>query len=614
MRIIILLFAFCVTEFVFAQDYPWQQRVEYVMSLDLDTETHQMQGHQQLIYHNQSPDTISRVYYHLYFNAFQPNSMMDVRSRNIPDPDGRVADRILHLKPEEQGYIRVNKFLQDGKELETVTEGTILVADLDTPILPGQHMTFEMEYTGQVPIMVRRAGRDNNEGIAYSMAQWYPKVCAYDQDGWHPNPYVAREFYGEFGDFDIKITLDSDYIVAASGNLNNAEEIGYGYTDKKVRHRKKDKLTWHFTAENVHDFVWAADPDYTHTKLLTKDSVELHFFYQENEKTRESWTKLPGVMKEAFALMTDKLGPYPYATYAFIQGGDHGMEYGTATLVNGERSIGGLAGTSIHELSHAWFQGTLSTNESLYHWMDEGFTEWLETSVQNELIGKDVLPGRYSTNPYVPIYDGYRKVLEMGIEEPMNTHADHFLSNTAYSMSAYTKGAIFLNQLQYIVGKELFDVALRKYADTWKFRHPRDKDVIRIFEKVSGMELDWYYEYFVNSTKVIEYEVSELSVAGDTATIVLNRLGTMPMPIDLEVTYSDGSVSNHTIPLRLMRGVKQGEDGIVYQQEADWPWTNPSYTLTLTTAEKSVSSVKIDPSLRLADYDLTNNFKELTEN
>ncbi|MDL5047110.1 hypothetical protein QQ054_13885 [Oscillatoria amoena NRMC-F 0135] len=179
-----------------AQDYRWQQRVEYTMDVRLDVKTHKVTGTQKLVYTNNSPDTLRKVYYHLYFNAFQPGSMMDVRSRSIADPDGRVTDRISKLRDEEIGYQRIEILKQDGKDIPFRVNGTILEVELAKPLLPKTKTTFDMKFESQVPVQIRRSGRNNREGIAYSMTQWYPKLAEYDHQGWHAYQYVAREFHG----------------------------------------------------------------------------------------------------------------------------------------------------------------------------------------------------------------------------------------------------------------------------------------------------------------------------------------------------------------------------------------------------------------------------------
>ena len=337
-------------QFVIAQPERWQQRVQYKMDIDFDVKKHQFNGNQIIKYTNNSPDTLDRIFYHLYFNAFQPGSMMDVRSRTISDPDPRVDDRIFNLTPEEIGYHKISALSQDGIPLNFEMVETILEVKLAKPILPGKTTSLEMSFSSQVPLQIRRSGRNNAEGIDYSMAQWYPKLCEYDYQGWHANPYIGREFYGVWGDFDVTLHIDAKYMVGGTGYLQNPEQIGKGYTQNTVipKPDKNGKLSWHFIAPNVHDFLWAADPDYTHTSLKRADGLTLHFYYQSNDKTKDNWEALPAIMDKAFDYINKNFGQYDYKQYSFIQGGDGGMEYPMATLITGERNIGSLAGVAVH--------------------------------------------------------------------------------------------------------------------------------------------------------------------------------------------------------------------------------------------------------------------------
>src|SRR5215831_1127321 len=219
---------------VSAQSDRWQQKVKYTMDIQMDVTTNRYTGKQKLEYSNNSPDTLKRVFYHLYWNAFQPNSMMDVRSQELgkiriratgdrPDWDTRVRDRIANLKEDEVGYEKVLSLKMNGVAQKYVVHETILEVILNKPILPKSKVTFDMEMEAQVPLQIRRSGRDNPQtGVRYSMSQWYPKMCEYDYEGWHPTPYVAREFYGVWGDYDVKIAIDRSYILGGTGYLLNA--------------------------------------------------------------------------------------------------------------------------------------------------------------------------------------------------------------------------------------------------------------------------------------------------------------------------------------------------------------------------------------------------------
>ncbi len=221
-----------------AQPDRWQQRVKYAMDINMDVNTNRFTGKQKLEYTNNSPDTLTKVYYHLYWNAFQPNSMMDARSQALgkiktnrgPDWDGRVRDRIANLQPDEIGYQKILSLKLNGVAQPYTVEETILEVKLTKPILPKSTVTFDMDFEAQVPLQVRRSGRDNPQtGVRLSMSQWYPKLCEYDYEGWHPTPYIAREFYGVWGDFEVKITIDKNYLIGGTGYLQNPNQIGYGY-------------------------------------------------------------------------------------------------------------------------------------------------------------------------------------------------------------------------------------------------------------------------------------------------------------------------------------------------------------------------------------------------
>ena len=595
-----------------AQRNYWQQYAEYTMNIDMDVNTNQFTGTQTLRYTNNSPDTLNRAFYHLYFNAFQPGSMMDERSRTIKDPDKRVADRISKLTPEEIGYQRVTKLTVDGKAAVIKEVGTILEVELPNAILPGATAVFEMEFNAQVPLQVRRSGRDGKEGIRYSMTQWYPKMAEFDDMGWHANPYIGREFYGIYGKFDITINIDKEYIIGGTGNLQNPNEIGHGYEmlGSALMRPAGDKLSWHFTADNVHDFAWAADPDYKHIKKVREDGTVLHYLYQAKDAdNEEDWKKLPGIMDMALTYMEAKYGEYPYKQYTVIQGGDGGMEYPMATLITGHRSLGSLVGVTVHEMFHSWYQGVLGTNESLYPWMDEGFTSFGSSHTMNFIKEKGLIPGEAVADPIAETIAGLVNYNKAGISEPINTHADHYTRNSAYSVASYVKGSAFLQQVNYIVGKEAFDRGMLRYYNTWKFKHPTPNDFLRIMEKESGLELDWFKEYFVNTTKLPDYEVVTIEAKDKkTSSIQLKNIGGFPMPVDVLVNYKTGKSELFHIPMKIMRGNKANENANPnWTVLPDWGWVYADYEFVVPVKSKKISSVQIDPSGRMLDSNVSNN-------
>lgn len=617
----ILIAAFIITTMgVEAQSSYWQQHVDYKMDVQMNVNTFQYTGTQELVYTNNSPEVLNKVYYHLYYNAFQPGSEMDIRLQNIADPDGRMTQnlgtkenpnrvsRISQLSPNEIGYMHAVSLTQDGKKVQFDEAGTVLEVDLVTPINPGESTKLNMEFKGQVPVHIRRAGRNNKEGVALSMAQWYPKMAEYDFEGWHTSPYIAREFHGVWGDFDVKITLDKNYTIGGSGYLQNPNEVGHGYEDEgvKVKKQKGKTLTWHFKAPNVHDFTWAADAEYVHDKLVTPSGVTLHFFYKNKKDDTTfmaNWKKLQPDTAKLLDFFNKNVGEYPYKQYSVIQGGDGGMEYAMCTLITGERRYGSLFGVTAHEMAHSWFQHVLATNESKHEWMDEGFTSFISE------LAEDKITGANKQNPFEGTYRGYFSLAASGKEMPQTTHADRFVDNFAYGRSAYSKGAVFLAQLGYVIGQDNLMKTLKKYYADFKFKHPTPNDIKRTAEKVSRIHLDWYLTDWTQTTNTIDYGIKSLEDKNGKTAVTLERIGLMPMPIDIVVIYKDGTRESFYAPLRMMRGEKENPYPAISRTVLDdWPWAYPTYTFEINKPKSSIATIVIDPSELMADVDKRNNF------
>jgi hypothetical protein len=613
---VVALFALALSVAATAQNTAyWQQEANYTMDVTMDVNTFQYQGTQQISYTNNSPDALNQVFYHLYFNAFQPGSEMDARLSNIADPDGRMMEdkksRISPLSPDEIGFLDVKNLLQNGKPVNFTIDGTVLQAILAEPIAPGETVVFSLEFNGQVPLQIRRSGRNSSEGVALSMSQWYPKMAEYDFEGWHADPYIAREFHGVWGDYDVTITLDKNYTIGGTGYLQNPQEIGHGYEapGTKVKKQKGNTLSWRFKAPMVHDFMWAADPEYTHDVLEMENGPSLHFLYKNKPELVENWKALQPITAKAMAFFSKNVGPYPYEQYSVIQGGDGGMEYAMSTLITGERKLNSLIGVMAHEMAHSWFQHILATNEAKHSWMDEGFTSFISSLFMQEISENP------AENPFAGSYRGYQYLIKSGKEQPQTTHSDRYEFNSAYSIAAYSKGSIFLSQLGYIIGQDKLMETLKKYYTDFKFKHPTPNDFKRTAEKVSGLQLDWYLMDWTQTTNTIDYAIQEVVAADlENTTVVLERKGLMPMPLDILVVYQDGSQETFYVPLRMMRGGKENPyQSIKRTVLPNWAWAYPSYEFTISKPYQSIKAIQIDPSGLMADADLDNNSLQSAE-
>ena len=593
------IFILLALQLSFSQNY-WQQHVEYEMDIVVDVSDFTYDGNQSIIYTNNSNDTIKKVYYHLFFNAFKPNSQMDIRSRTIRDPDRRVGSRIVALEEKDYGDISVSALKQDGKDVYYEVNETVLLARLNKPLLPGKKTKLSMVFTAQVPLQIRRSGKLNKEGIDMTMTQWFPKLAEYDSEGWHPNPYIGREFHGVWGNYSVNITIDKDYVVGGTGYLQNANEIGHGYTEKEPKENDSKTNTWKFYAPNVHDFAWAADPDYIHDIKKSESGVDLHFFYKPTVNV-EDWKKLQEDSVLLMKYFEEAIGPYPWKQYSIIQGGDGGMEYAMCTMITGERSYPSLLGVTAHEMAHAWFQHLLATNEAKHAWMDEGFTEYI-TSLSENYVNNES-----PEFPHKSSYDRYYLLAKSGFEQAQTIHSDRYDYNFAYGASAYSKGSVFLSQLGYIIGKENLNKTLRRYYDEFKFKHPTPNDFKRIAEKVSDLELEWYLNEWTRTPHKIDYGI-DVSSLEDERVITLKRKARIPMPIEVVVSFEDGSSEMYYIPNDLLHGYKTFKNE-VYLMEP-WNWASTEYEFEVQ-GNKKVSKVEIDPSKRIADVNQMDNSVEI---
>jgi hypothetical protein len=606
-------------------DY-WQQHVSYTIEATLIDSNHSVDGKLSVIYTNNSPDTLKEVYFHLYSNAFRPGSMMHERAKELNDVG--LRNKFDNYKPSDWGGYTIHKISADGSDARYSVTGTIMKVVLSSPLAPKATVKLGCDFHEQIPLQTRRSGWMNADSIKYSMSQWYPKVCEYDREGWHNQEYISREFYGVWGEFDVTLHVPSKFCVGTTGQCQNPDEVGWGY-DSIAHGIKRGKfypsspliahypplITWHFKAENVHDFAWVAH-EYIHEWDTWNDTVTVHCLYKPTEE--KLWAE---AMKNTFFMLehhSKKVGWYQYRNFTNTHGGDGGMEY-PQLVMDGSPN----AGLIMHEGGHQWFYGMLGNNETRYAFLDEGFTEFIEMTGMEAYYGRHNERSPYRdtswlTKMFIPEYDSrrgyyapYLDLATSGYEEPIYIPHDWARENVNAGQ-VYFKTLNGLAQLEYVLGDSVFWAGMKEYFRRWHFKHPSLLDFQRTMEDVSGTKLDWYFDQWFHTTRTIDYEgcgvSSEKQSDGSFKTKVkLYNNDVAVMPIDLTLHYDDGTSGIATIPLALNQGVgyQKQEAGRLFFPP--WDWVSKKYEGTITT-QKEVSSYEIDSSCRLMDLRHANNY------
>ncbi len=607
--------------FIFALVFGWisaqqnayyQQNAKYKMEINVDAANFTYTGKQSVSYTNNSPDELKVVYFHLYWNAFKPGSMMDQRVQSQgKNGDSRLQkdgiSRLASIPKDEEGVQNIHWIKQNGQDLKFEIQGTIMKVFLNSPIKANSSTSFTMEWDAVIPMQIRRAGRNNREGVDMTMTQWYPKIAEYDYDGWATFDYIGREFHAPYSDFDVTIKIDQNYVVGAGGTLENPTEVK-GYSENPdIKSDENGKTTWHWTAKNMLDFAWSADRDYTVKSFTVLDGPKVNLVYQPSEATKY-WEELQPYVTKYFQLMNATFGKYVYPSYSIVQGGDGGMEYGMCTMVLGEaNTLEGLMGLIAHEGAHSWFQQILGFNESMRPWMDEGFTSYAEDYTMYRLFPpKNSIP-----NPFINAINGYTNFVKTGKEEPAVWLGDHHDDGRAYTVASYTKGELYLVQLGYIMGEQNLSLTLKEFFNQWKLKHPTDRDFLHIAQQISGMDLKWFHHYWINTTKTIDYAIKSVKYNADSTTITLVNNGTVPMPIDFSILKKDKTVANYQIPMNMTHEWKKKDVYGDFKTLDYWAWTQKEYTFTVPFSKSQISAMGIDFSQRMADVKPEDNFVEV---
>lgn len=597
----------------------WQQWVHTTITARLFPEQRLLLGIERLVYYNNSPDTLRELHFNLFVNAFRKNSAMHryqfVRyGQSAMDflPDGLLGGQWVTLARDG-----------DGNTLTTQTDDTFLNVSLARPVLPGDSTVVEMDFAVQIPYLIRRMGWHSRDGIEFTMGQWYPRICVYDREGWHRLPYLGREFYGEFGRFDVALALPVEYKVAATGTRADADSTRFHvptvvldlWREQLKINDSSQTVVHYFRADSVHDFAWSADRRYVHD-VTDYDGIRIHFYYLPNVATK--WAKAGEYARHIVDYLNRHVGRYPYPDLTIAQAGDGGMEYPTITFITGDRSAFSLASVMAHEIGHNWFQGMLANNEIRDPWFDEGFASYYTTRIMEDLFGPYAMTeyeGSFKKRHYpkddafVKTMAGYRWWAKQGYEQPAATHADSFVTDEALTYGTYYKGQIFALALEYLVGREAFDEAMRAFFSEYRFRHVSMEDLRRFYERRFETDLRWLFESWLRTTDRCDYAVgyrkgqwrSHGSRKFFETQIEIERRGQLRMPVDVYVRMRSGAWRAYRVPLH-------PNDPAVSGLTTLDPWTQDERSHTVTVMlDDAVDRIEIDTTQRLPDVNRLNN-------
>ena len=578
-------------------DY-WQQRADYVIRATLDTAGSVIRGTERIHYANHSPDTLTFVWVQIEQNIFAQNSITyTLNQPPLHFAGGAVFD---FTGKGFIGGITIERFATAGKELRRTAYGTMMRVELSRLLPPRGVIDFDVAW--HFPVPPYGGGRMGRIGARlYEIGQWYPRLVVYDDvHGWNPLPYIgAGEFYLEYGDFDVSLTLPAGFVVAATGTVANplvvwgptararlararrsaerVQIITKAEAEANTGKRTPGTKTWRFTARNVRDFAWAASPDFR-WDASSWSGILIQTFYRPGATPWEEANKMAWFTIKHFS---ETWGTYPWPHATTVEGLVEGMEYPMLTFVPSIEKREDQFWVLAHEFGHEWFPMLVGSDERRYPWMDEGFNTFIDYgSAEGYFRGT-----AYGDTVRSELLGAYRVSAVPGNEQPL---IDRPVEQRDLAWAAYQKPALMLTILRdAVLGQEPFERALREYVRRWKFRHPQPADFFRTIENVSGKELDWFWREWVYTTARLDQAVDSVTQAGDTALVYLSNRAQMVLPVTLELRYADGTTETRRFPIEM--------------------WNLGSkFTARVGTA-KPVAGVVVDPKETYPDIDRANN-------
>src|SRR5438128_500122 len=576
----------------------WKQRADYVTRATLDTGANVLTGSERIRYVNHSPDALDFLWVQIEQNIFAPGSITyQLNQPPLHFAGGAVFD---FTGKGFLGGIAIDRLTAGGKPLGRTEYGTMMRVDLPRPLLPDSAFTFEVGW--HFPVPPYGGGRMGRIGSRfYEIGQWYPRLAVYDDvHGWNPLPYIgAGEFYLEYGDFDVSLTLPAGFVVAATGTVQTPAEVWTAEQRARLARargsaervqiitkaeasangarRTPGTKTWRFTASNVRDFAWAAWPD-LRWDASTWHWVLIETYYHPNAAPWEEANKMARYTIQHFS---ETWGQYPWPHATTVEGLIEGMEYPMITFVPSIQKREDQYWVLMHEFGHEWFPMMVGSDERRYPWMDEGFNTFIDYGAAEGYFQGTT----YGDTVRRELLTDYQVSAQPGHEQPL---IDKPVEQRDLAWAAYQKPALMLTILRdAVLGRETFEHGMREYVRRWQFKHPQPADFFRTIENVSGRDLDWFWRGWVCTTARLDQAVDSVATAGDTAVIYLSNRGQMVLPVTLELAYADGASETRDYPIEM--------------------WNLGSkFTARVGTA-KPVAGVVVDPKETYPDIDRANN-------
>jgi hypothetical protein len=583
----------------------WSQYAQYTLRAQLDPTTKRLEGRGTARYQNRSPDTLVRVVIQLHQNLFKPSA---ARVVEVPPTNGM---ELTKLSAQGQQLVDVGSL---GSAPGYVVEGTLAWVRLPRPIPPGGSADFEFEWAFTVP--PDGAPRSGTDGEVFYIAYWYPQFAVYDDvNGWQDDWYLGNaEFYMGYADYDVSITVPPGWLIAATGELSNADKVLTPRLRDRLREARvsdapvhivtesdrgsttvageSGRVTWRYQARNVRDFAFGTSDKYlwdaTHaivgdaTGDGKPDTASIHSFYRPS-RIPWAWNQSARYARHSIEFLSRYLWPYPYPQMTAADGvvSCSGMEYPMITCIGGQRDTLSLYSVTVHEFAHMWFPMQVGSDEKRFAWQDEGLTRFNQAQAMREFFnGYDL--ERNVRNQYL----GFARTDD---EVELMRHGDRYpVTTAAYGIASYQKMATILVALRAMVGRETFERAYREYGRRWINKHPTPHDFFNTFNDVVGQDLSWFWRTWFYETWTLDQAIATVRQAGDSTEITIEDRGLVPMPVRLSITRATGRVERMDLPVDPWL---RGERRVVVRVPASPP----------------ITRVEIDPEEQFPDIDRSNN-------